>query len=94
MYLYPYCDRKIEVKWELIMLFYIWIVLGFISTIMFFVDDIKRKEDLFVSNIVFYIFLLVGGALSSVLTYMSFFGTFCISDFFDKRIWTRKNNEK
>lgn len=74
------------------MLFCTWIVLGFISAIMFFVDDVKRKEDLFVSNIVFYIFLLVGGALSFILTYMSFFGTFCISDFFDKRIWTRKNN--
>lgn len=51
----------------------IWVVAGFISAILFFIDDLKRGENLIVSNFIFYLFLIFGGVLSLILSIMSFF---------------------
>lgn len=72
----------------------IWVVAGFISAILFFMDDLKRGENLIVSNFIFYIFLVFGGVLSLILSIMSFFSCNCISDVLEIYIWKRNKDEK
>ena len=72
----------------------IWVVVGFISAILFFVDDLKRGENLIVSNFIFYLFLIFGGVLSLILSIMSFFSCTCISDVLEFHIWKRNKDEK
>jgi len=70
----------------------IWFVAGFISAVLFFVDDLKRGENLILANIIFYVFLIFGGLLSLILTIMSFFSSNCINDILDINIWKGGNN--
>lgn len=70
----------------------IWFVAGFISAVLFFVDDLKRGENLILANIIFYVFLTFGGLLSLILTIMSFFSSNCINDILDINIWKGGNN--
>lgn len=74
------------------MLTVIWVVAGFISAILFFIDDLKRGENLIVSNFIFYLFLIFGGLLSLILTIMSFFSSNCINDILDINIWKRNKD--
>jgi len=71
---------------------FIWFIAGFISAILFFVDDLKRGENLIVSNIIFYVFLIFGGVLSLILSIMSFFSCTCMSNVLEFCIWKRNKN--
>ena len=72
----------------------IWVVAGFISAILFFIDGLKRGENLVLANIIFYVFLILGGVLSLILSIMSFFSCTCISDVLEIYIWKRNKDEK